>query len=133
MFGMISASLSSILIGQKPDEILPPSGGYPVDIRRISGGGISNFPAQKKKLVTRQNRDEEVSLDLREETASIILHEPIFRQKVAAEYRVFHFCTNKSVQKKLTSSVYFSPSRAEGRNGVAAGASQCYVDRPGAT
>ena len=22
------------------------SGGYPVDIRRISGGGISNFPAQ---------------------------------------------------------------------------------------
>ena len=42
MFGKIFASLSSILIGQNPVEILPP----PADIRRISGGGISNFPAQ---------------------------------------------------------------------------------------
>ena len=47
--------------------------------------------------------DEEVSLDLPEETASIILQEPILCQKVAAEYRVFHFCENKGVQKKLTS------------------------------
>ena len=47
--------------------------------------------------------DEKVSLDLREETTSIILHKLILSQKVAAEYRVFHFCTNKSVGKKLTS------------------------------
>ena len=39
--------------------------------------------------------DEKVSLDLCEETTSIILHESILSQKVAAEYRVFHFCTNK--------------------------------------
>jgi len=26
--------MSLLLIGQKLDEILPPSGGYPVDIRR---------------------------------------------------------------------------------------------------
>ena len=42
LFGEIFASLSSILIGQNPDEILPP----PADIRWISGGGISNFPAR---------------------------------------------------------------------------------------
>ena len=47
--------------------------------------------------------DEEVSLDLREETASIILHESIFSQKDAAEYRVFHFCANKGMRTKLTS------------------------------
>ena len=41
--------------------------------------------------------DEKVSLDLGEETAGIILHESILSQKVAAEYQVFHFCTNKSV------------------------------------
>ena len=41
--------------------------------------------------------DEKVSLDLREETASIILHEPILSQKVVAEYWVFHFCANKGV------------------------------------
>ena len=40
LFGKIFASLSSTLIGQKPDEILPPSGGYPMDIR-----GISDFMA----------------------------------------------------------------------------------------
>ena len=42
------------------------------------------------------------SLDLREETASIILYMPILGQKVAAEYQVFHFCANKGVRKKLT-------------------------------
>ena len=47
--------------------------------------------------------DEKVSLDLREETTSIILHEPILSQKVVAAYLVFHFCANKSVRKKLTS------------------------------
>ena len=49
-------SLARSSARQKPDEILPPSGGYPVDIRwiygrypvdirRISGRGISDFPA----------------------------------------------------------------------------------------
>ena len=47
--------------------------------------------------------DEEVSLDLREGTACIILHKPILSQKVASEYRVFRYCANKGVRKKLTS------------------------------
>ena len=42
LFGKIFASLSSTLFGQKPEEILPPSAGYPADIR----WGISDFPAQ---------------------------------------------------------------------------------------
>ena len=43
--------------------------------------------------------DEKVSLDLREETASIILHEPILSQKVAAEYWVFQFAQIKVCEK----------------------------------
>ena len=59
-------------------------------------------------------RDEKVSLDLREESSSIIFHEPILGQKIAAEYRVLNFRTNECVRKELTSSVYFSLSCAEG-------------------
>ena len=76
-------------------------------------------------------RDEEVTLDLGEETAGIILHQSILGQKIAAEDRLFYFGADELMGKDLSAQIDFSRGGAKGRNVVAAGAGQSDVDRPG--
>ena len=74
---------------------------------------------------------EEVGLDLGEETAGVVLYQPVLSQKVSPEYRLFHFGTHKLMSKKPSAQVYFSRGGAKGWDVVAAGAGQSEVDRPG--
>ena len=62
---------------------------------------------------------EEVGLDLGEETAGVVLDQPVISQKISPENRLFHSRTNKLVSEQPPAQVYFSRSGAKGWDLVA--------------